>query len=151
MVIYGLTIRNALIQDLAQIEKFNKLWLQEERDFKRYLNDPDTLFLISEENKKMIGFASATYFSWNNSVWLNQIVAHPDYRGKGIASKLLAKTKKFAESRKARVILIECGLENKTAQLFYLKNKARICGYNDRYYPQTQDKGTAIFFSIDLV
>ena len=147
-----MTIRNALLRDIAEIEKFNELWLQEERDYKRYLDDPNTIFLIAEdENKKMVGFTSATYFSWNNSVWLNQIVVHLDHRRKGIASKLLVKVKKFAESRKARVILIECGLENKTAQLFYLKNKARICGYNDRYYPQTQDKGTAIFFSIDLV
>lgn len=145
-------IRNALLQDIVEIEKFNELWLQEERDYKRYLEDPDTLFLIvEEENKKMIGFTSSTYSSWNSSVWLNQIVVHPDYRRKGVASKLLVKVKKFAKSRKARVILIECGLENKTAQLFYLKNKARICGYNDRYYLQTQDKGTAIFFSIDLV
>lgn len=147
-----MTIRNALLRDIAEIEKFNELWLQEERDYKRYLDDPNTMFLIAEdENKKMVGFTSATYSSWNNSVWLNQIVVHLDHRRKGIASKLLVKVKKFAESRKARVILIECGLENKTAQLFYLKNKARICGYNDRYYSQTQDKGTAIFFSIDLI
>jgi len=145
-------IRNALLRDIAEIEKFNELWLQEERDYKRYLDDPNTIFLIAEdENKKMVGFTSATYSSWNNSVWLNQIVVHSDHRRKGIASKLLVKVKKFAESKKARVILIECGLENKAAQLFYFKNKARICGYNDRYYPQTQDKGTAIFFSIDLV
>jgi ribosomal protein S18 acetylase RimI-like enzyme len=152
MVISEMNIRSALLQDIAEIEKFNKLLLQEERDYKRYLNDPNTLFLIAEEeNKEMIGFTSATYSSWNNSVWLNQIVVHPNHRRKGVGSKLLAKIKEFAESRKARVILIECGLENKTAQFFYLKNNARICGYNDRYYPQTHDKGTAIFFSIDLV
>lgn len=151
MVISEMRIRTALLQDIAEIEKFNELWLQEERDYERYLDDPNTLFLIAEEDKEMIGFTSATCCSWNNSVWLNQIIVHPDHRRKGIASKLLARVRKFSENKRARVILIECGLENKTAQLFYLKNKARVCGFNDRYYPQTHDEGTAIFFSIDLV
>ena len=84
MVISEMMIRNALLQDIAEIEKFNELWLQEERDYERYLDDPNTLFLIAEEDKEMIGFTSATYSSWNNSVWLNQIIVHPDHRRKGI-------------------------------------------------------------------
>ena len=151
MVISEMMIRNALLQDIAEIEKFNELWLQEERDYERYLDDPNTLFLIAEADKEMLGFTSATYSSWYNSVWLNQIIVHPDHRRKGNGSELVLRVRKFAEDRRARVILIECGLENKTAQSFYLKNNARVCGYNDRYYPQTHDEGTAIFFSIDLV
>lgn len=145
-------IRKATSDDLSRIEKFNELWLKEDRDFKRYLEDANTIFLIGEdEGGEMMGFTSATYNSWNNSVWLHQMVMHPKHRRKRQASKLLAKVRDFAKKRQARVILIECGLENKGAQLFYLKNNARICGYNDRYYSKDVDKGTAIFFSIDIV
>ncbi len=145
-------IRKVTLDDLSEIERFNELWLREERDYRRYLEDVNTVFLVAEDGAgRMIGFASATFNSWNNSVWLNQMVTHPKHRRKGHASKLLARVRDFAEEKQARVILIECGLENKEAQLFYLKNNARICGYNDRYYPEDVDKGTAIFFSIDLV
>lgn len=145
-------IRKATLDDLGRIERFNELWLKEDRNYKRYLEDANTIFLIAEdEGGQMIGFTSATYNSWNNSVWLNQIVTHPKHRRKRQASELLAKVRDFAKKRQARVILIECGLGNKEAQLFYLKNNARICGYNDRYYSKDVDKGTAIFFSIDIV
>lgn len=152
MVEAGLVrIRRATMDDLGEIESFNELWLKEDRDYRRYLEDVNTFFLIAEdEEDQMVGFTSATYNSWNNSVWLNQMVVHPEHRRRGHASKLLFRVRDFAEKRKARVILIECGLENKGAQLFYLKNDARICGYNDRYYPENVDKGTAIFFSIDI-
>lgn len=147
-----MTTRKATLDDLSRIERFNELWLKENRDYKRYLEDVNTIFLIAEDEEgQIVGFTSATYNFWNNSVWLNQIVTHPKYRRKGHASNLLAKVTDFAKKKQARVILIECGLENKEAQLFYLKNHARICGYNDRYYSKDVDQGTAIFFSIDIV
>ena len=139
------------MNDLGEIERFNELWLKEDRDYRRSLEDVNTLFLIAEdEEDQMLGFTSATYNSWNNSVWSNQIVTHAEHRRRGLASELLARVRDLAQKKRARVILIECGLENKRAQLFYLKNNARICGYDDRYYPRNVDKGTAVFFSIDI-
>jgi len=152
MVEAGLVrIRRVTMNDLGEIERFNELWLKEDRDYRRSLGDVSTLFLIAEDDEnQMLGFTSATYNSWNNSVWLNQIVTHAEHRRRGLASELLARVTDFAQKKRARVILIECGLENKGAQLFYLKNNARICGYNDRYYARNVDKGTAVFFSIDI-
>lgn len=138
---------------MKQIAKLNKKYSHETgRDYKAYLSSVDTLFLVAEEENRVIGFSSISLEKWNNSTWVNQIVVAPKFRRKGYASKMIRKMVAWAKKKDIRVVLVESQIGNVAATNFCIKNGFRICGYNDRYYTNqpTDTNEIALFLSQDL-
>jgi len=141
-------IQKAKINNLLEINKLNKKYFKEIRDFRKVLEDKNNYFYICVEEERIIGFSGFHYQAWNNSACILNIFIHPNFRRQGYASKLINYLIKEARKTKARTIIAEApSLSNALA--FYLKNKFRICGYNDRYY-NNRGKEKAIFLSYDL-
>ena len=143
-----MTIREAKIKDLKAIEALNKKYFHEKRDFKEILKNKDNLFLVAEENGKIIGFSGIHYHDWNNTAWIIDIFVQSDYRGKGVSDMLIKKIKSEAKKLKARTIIAESPSANNALKT-YKRNGFRVCGYNDRYY-SNNSKDKAIFLSFDI-
>ena len=138
---------------MKQIAELNKKYLHETgRDYGAYVSSVDTLFLVTEEENRLIGFSSISLEKWNNSAWVNQIIVEPKFRRKGYTSKMISKMVAWAKKKNVRVALVESQIGNVAATNFYIKNEFRICGYNDRYYTNqpTDTNEIALFLSQDL-
>ena len=138
---------------MKQIVELNEKYLHETgRDYEVYVSSVGTLFLVTEDENRVIGFSSISLENWNNSAWVNQIVVEPKFRRKGYASKMIRKMVAWANKKNARVVLVESQIGNVVATNFYIKNGFRICGYNDRYYTNqpTNTNEIALFLSQDL-
>jgi len=143
-----MSIAKAMLNDLPEIERLNKKYFKEIRDFKKIIEGKNDLFFIIKESKKTIGFGGIHIFHWNNTARIIDIFVHPKYRRKGFGNKMLLKIKKEAKIFGVRTIIAEAPSLNNVL-IVYLKNDFRICGYNDRYY-SNNGKEIAIFLSYDI-
>lgn len=139
-------ILRATIKNLSEINRLNKKYFQEIRDFKKIITDDH--FYIGVVNNRTIGFSGFHYYSWNNSAAIIDIFIHPDFRRNGYASQFIKRITKEAKKIKARTIMAEAPSLNGVLAV-YLKNNFRICGFNDRYYNNLGQE-IAIFLSRDL-
>lgn len=102
---------------------------------------------LAEENAVIIGFSGISRQLWNQSAQGINIFVHPDFRGKGIGSKLVQEMINGARKMNVRCLIVEAPSESAALPL-YQKNGFRKCGYNDRYYDNSNE--SAIFLSYDF-
>jgi len=141
-------IRQAKLSDLNQINKLNKKYFQEIRDFKALLKNKEDILIVLENSQEIIAFSGLHLNSWNNTARIINIFVHPDYRRQGLADELVRELIALAKKKKVRSLIAEAPSLNPVLKL-YKKNGFRQCGYNDRYY-SNNTKEIAIFLSFDL-
>jgi ribosomal-protein-alanine N-acetyltransferase len=141
-------IRKAKLSDLNQINKLNKKYFKEIRDFKSLLKSKNDILIVLQNNKEIIAFSGIHLSKWNNLARIIDIFVHPDYRRRGLAGKLIKELIVLAKKNKARSLIAEAPSLNPVLKL-YKKSGFRKCGYNDRYYSNNL-KEIAIFLSFDL-
>ena len=142
-------IRTAKKQDTIQIEILNAKYFHEKnRNFADFIQSPNNVLTVAEQNNKIVGFTGVSYYKWNNTAKILDIFVHPQFRHKGIAKKLIISHISFAKKHRARVLIAEAPSKSLALPL-YLKCGFRVCGYNDRYY-NNSGKEIAIFLSYDL-
>ncbi|MHB8904100.1 MAG: GNAT family N-acetyltransferase [Patescibacteria group bacterium] len=141
-------IRQAVLSDLSQINKLNKKYFKEIRDFKTLLESRNDILIVLENAKEIIAFSGIHLNKWNNTARVIDIFVHPDHRRQGLASKLIIELIALAKKKKVRSLIAEAPSLNPVLKL-YKKNGFRKCGYNDRYYSNSA-KEIAIFLSFDL-
>lgn len=141
-------IFKATSRDLEEIEKLNKKYFKEIRDFKKIIANEDDRFFVGKISDKIIGFSGIHIYRWNNRARIIDIFIHPDYRKKGYAGEFIKLIKKEAKKAKVRTIIAEAPSLNPVLN-FYLKSGFRVCGYDDRYY-FNNGKERAIFLSYDF-
>ena len=142
-------LRKAKISDLSQINKLNKKYFKEIRDFKFLLSSKNDILVVFENEKEIIAFSGIHLNKWNNTARVIDIFVHPEYRRQGLADKLVAELKNLAKSKKVRTLIAEAPSRNPVLKL-YKKNGFRKCGYDDRYYSNGA-KEIAIFLSFDFI
>ncbi len=142
-------IRRAKLKDASKIAKLNEKYFHENRrNWNSLISSKNSEMFVLEENKEIIGFTGLEYFDWNNTIKIIDIFVHPEYRKKGLGSKLVKYLLNRAKKTKCRCIIAEAPSFNPILQL-YLKMGFRKCGYNDRYYSNKNEE-IAIFLSYDL-
>ncbi|MFA6553283.1 MAG: GNAT family N-acetyltransferase [Patescibacteria group bacterium] len=142
-------IRIATRRDAAQITALNKRYFHEAgRDWIALIAGRSSDMIVLQLGKRIIGFTGLQISSWNNSARVIDIFVHPKYRKRGYGAQLLAFILKRAKKYHVRTVMAEAPSLNPVLNL-YLKCKFRICGYNDRYYSNS-NKEMAIFLSFDL-
>lgn len=77
--------------------------------------------VIASDNDKPVGCACFKTFD-SGSVELKRMYLHPDYRGKGIADKILGEIEKWVGETGIFRIVLETGLKQPEAIRFYIKN-----------------------------
>lgn len=98
---------------------------------------------------RVVGFAYIQVWPWNRVAWLGDVLVEPRSRGMGIGTRLVERMEARARALGCRVLMDHPPARHPAVQ-FYLSRGFRICGYNDRFYPDSEDP-TALFLCKDLV
>lgn len=105
-----------------------KDWAQSEAGkqyFTNAINNPEAICLIAEENEKPIGYIAAAKkeFDWRIRKYLEieNMGVSPDYRSKGIGSKLIKECLDIAKKRGYQRVYLTAYYGNKRVVAFYEK------------------------------
>lgn len=87
-----LNIRKFTAQDVEQVMAleqscFSMPWKSE--DFLRLAGDPDSLYLVAEDDGKIVGICGVTNIVGEGNI--NNVAVSDAYRGQGIATKLMTR------------------------------------------------------------
>lgn len=113
-----MSIRKMLEKDLPAILKMTSKegWISDRVEFNTFIDiNPSGCFVYSEKNK-VIGLI--TTFCHTTSAWIGNFIISKKYRGKGIGSKLLAKSIEYLNTKKKKQIYLNA---SKKAESLYEK------------------------------
>lgn len=102
------------------------------RIFERLFRKNPELFLVADICGKVVGYVIASYIE--DFGHIVSIAVHPDYRNRGIGSKLLEAIEKKLISRGIRIITLEVSINNKTAIKMYRKHGYKSVKKLRNYY-----------------
>ncbi len=94
-------------------------------------------FYVAKEGERVIGYAGFTYAL--DEVSLVNLAIHPDYRRKGIGTRLLKHLMSMARTKNGKKIFLEVRKSNISAISFYHKHKFIEVGIRKNYYDGNED------------
>lgn len=100
-----------------------------------YLNLHNDLFLVAEVNNRVVGYIIGV-IRWRIIGHILSIAVHPEFRRRGIGSKLLMEEELMMKSKGVKVVRLEVRKSNEPAirmytRLGYLKAFVKPCYYED--------------------
>ncbi len=101
-------IRRATESDLGRILEIESLSFENRWDLASFRSALDELFLVLEE-KEVVGFLSACGCALAKRAVIMRIAVHPDHRGEGVATRLIAAL--LDHLRKMKVSEVELDVE----------------------------------------
>jgi GNAT superfamily N-acetyltransferase len=113
-----------------------------------FSTDNEAWVVLVAEDGSVFGVAGCQLWRWNRVAWVMDLSIQRDRRGHGQGRVLL---EAMLEAAKRNGALVLMDFEPQGGQLieFYLQNGFRICGFNDRFLPGTDDP-SAVFLARDL-
>ena len=131
---YEIAAKNLII-DIAVKEygfkEFEKCFL--ESDYEKYQKSGGNFWVVLNKNKEVIGTMALE--KNNNIGYLSGVYIHRDYRGNGIAQKLLELSMKYAKEQNIEEILLDTYSNFASAVKFYEKNNfVRYKEEKEKYY-----------------
>ena len=117
-------------------------------DYAHALDDGADAIEVAVLNGDVIGFAHIQVWAWNHVAWVGDILIEEQLRNRGIGSQLLQRIEERARELGCKVIMDSPPMTHPAVN-YYIKRGYRICGFNDRYYADT-DVTTAIFVCKEL-
>ncbi len=115
---------------------------------KAFGSDHEAWVVLVDDAGRAFGVAGCQLWRWNKVAWIMDLSIRRDRRGHGQGRILVDALLAAAKGLGALVLM---DFEPQGGQLieFYLQNSFRICGFNDRYLPGTDDP-SVVFLSRDL-
>lgn len=117
-------------------------------DYAHALDDSADAIEVVVLDGRVIGFAYIQVWRWNRVAWVGDVLIEDEHRNKGYGSALLLRMEDRARELGCQVIM-DAPPSTHPVVSYYVKRGYRICGFNDRYYADT-DVTTAIFVCKDL-
>ncbi|MDD3647855.1 MAG: GNAT family N-acetyltransferase [Candidatus Dojkabacteria bacterium] len=140
-----ITIKQAQIEDLKKVQKLNHriMFRNKEFDpdidinfdltekgadfFKVALTNPDGCFFLAYHKDKLVGYANGSkkevyIFRKKKYFEVENIGVIPEYKGKGIGTKLLKTLLNWAKRKGFNRAYLNCYIKNKEALVFYKKH-----------------------------
>ncbi|EMJ49688.1 GNAT family N-acetyltransferase [Leptospira santarosai] len=123
-----MNIRKAKEIDRESIQKLTSLFATSfktdpdsfNNSFNELLKDPNSIFLVVEENETpigyLLGFDHYTLYANGRVSWVEEIFILEDYRRKGFAKNLMTSFEEWGRNRGSKLI----GLATRRAKDFYL-------------------------------
>lgn len=94
--------------------------------YERYLERPDTVALVAEEEGRVVAFLDMEFRMWLNfsspQAWIPDLVVADGARGKGIGATLLVRAEEIARTRGCWSMALESATWRKRAHAFYVAN-----------------------------
>lgn len=107
---------------------------------------------IEIDTNRIIGILDVEQRTWNNTVWIWNIMLDESARGQGLGTWLIQRTIEWAKQKKARAIMLETQTNNVPACRFYAKMGFELVGINTMFYSNQdiQRDEIAIFWGYSL-
>lgn len=135
-------LRNFSLTDLDQIMKIEKISFPDRKAYSRsyfetlYRNYPQG-FIIAEAENKVIGYTICR--SRNGFAEIISLAVDPDWREKGIGTKLINFLINHFKERGFKKIILHVRTENKKAIVFYQSLGFKILNIIENYYSNGKD------------
>jgi ribosomal protein S18 acetylase RimI-like enzyme len=125
---------------------------QQDKEEIRSRIDGDTLQLVVEEDKRLIGFLDVEIESWRRVAKVWNLLVDEEYRRQGIGTELMERAKAFAREKECRAIVVETQTTNWLALNFYREMGYQICAVDDHFYTNhdLERKEVALFLYHEL-
>lgn len=114
--------------------------------FENEISNPKAYYIVALCDGKAVGYCGIDFVVDEGSI--TNLAVHPDFRNKGIASKLLKLTEEFAFNEKLSFITLEVRESNYNAIKLYEKNGFKEVGRRKNYYSDNRE--TAILMTKTL-
>lgn len=98
---------------------------------------------------KLIGWVICDFRTWNNSLFIEQILVSEPYRGQNVGRLLIKAVNRKARELNCRIVELETQNTNYPAIQFYRKCGFIFTGINTKRYSDSAE--TAVFMSFDLM
>lgn len=121
------------LEEVARLEKicFSVPWLKVA--LKEEIDNENANFLVAiDKNNKVLGYAGMNFVM--DEGYITNIAVFPQYRGNGIAKKLLEALVNFAQDKKLRFISLEVRKSNVYAVSLYQKLNFLSVGVRKNFY-----------------
>jgi ribosomal protein S18 acetylase RimI-like enzyme len=115
-----------------------------EDEIEDQIEDENHFIFVAEEERRVIGFISAEWQRWNNSVYIDSLYIDKSYRSKGYGSKLLEQMIRRSREVKSKKVFIDVEAGNRNAIILYLRHGFEISGYVQDFY-RSKEEGDAVF------
>ena len=112
-------MKKEYIDDVYEIDKMSVPIPWSKNSIEEEMNNMLANFLVAKEDDKVVGFAMCWYIM--DECHIGNIAVHPDYRQKGIATRLLDKLLEGCKEHGTNSILLEVRVSNNPAQELYKK------------------------------
>ena len=141
-------MREADAEDVSKIEAeaFSRPWSK--KGFLDAINQENTIFLIAEENEKILGYVGM-YVSLDEGEITNVAVA-PEARRQGVGQALIEKMKQEAETKSVTRIILEVRVSNDAAIRLYQRNGFVNCGIRKGFYDFPKEDAYIMTYTKDV-
>ncbi|MGQ9470002.1 MAG: ribosomal protein S18-alanine N-acetyltransferase [Nitrososphaerales archaeon] len=134
-----LMLRRCKEKDLNQVLKIERICFKHPYDYSTFLyflmREPDG-FYVAEENGRIIGYVISSVISGKGIII--SIAVIPEFRRKGIGSKLMEESLNFL-SKKVDYVELQVRISNIEAISFYKKLGFKEIGLISNYYSDGED------------
>ncbi len=121
------------LEEVARLGKicFSVPWSK--TSLKEEINNENASFLVAvDKNEKVFGYTGFTFVL--DEGYITNIAVFPQYRGNGVAKKLLEALVKFAQDKKLKFISLEVRKSNVSAVSLYKKLNFLSVGLRKNFY-----------------
>ncbi len=115
-----------------------------EEEIEKQVGNENHFIFVAEDDKRVLGFISAEWQKWNNSLYIDSLYIDKNYRFKGYGSKLLKQMIRKSKEIKSKKVFVDVEAGNRNAIILYLKNRFEINGYIQDFY-RSREEGDAVF------
>lgn len=136
-------IRDADKQDLEELITLETLCFRTDRlsrrSFRHWIQSPHCTFTVAVCGSRVVGYSLIIFFRGTTLARLYSIAVSPEYRGRGIAEKLIAEGEQQAEDAGRLFLRLEVDTQNANAIRLYEKMGYRPFGIYHEYYEDNHD------------
>ena len=128
--------READLPHVLEIERGSFPYPYSPEVFEELLKE-DVIFLVAEDAGGIRGYVAADVAPGGRGLIIS-VAVHPQYRGRGIGTRLMCEALQRLRGRCSRVML-HVAAKNSVGQAFYLRFGFKPMGLIRRYYPDGDD------------
>ena len=134
------------LTDILEIEKRSFISPWTRGMFEETIESPISTSSVIEKNSEILGYIML--YSVEDEAHIMNLAVHPDYRGRGYASKLITRTVLHAVMRNISEFFLEVREGNINAQRLYTKFGFKVIGRRKKYYTETNEDALVMKLSV---
>lgn len=135
------------IREVAEIERRSYSLPWSAFTFRSLLRRSNTVLLVAEENKRVIGYAALWLAA--DEAELGNLAVRTGRRRRGIGRTLLRHVLEEAAQRRARAVFLEVRESNAVARRLYEASGFKLVGSRPDYYASPRENALVMRLSLD--